>query len=513
MAKIVTSTRRIFTNTLALYVRMALTAGLALFGSRWVLAGLGVVDYGLFCVIAGIMGFMGFLNAAMAVSSQRHLAFELGRGDFIRLNKVFNTCLGIHLCLAILLILLGETVGLYFLKEVLKIPEARRAAAFWVYQLTIVSTVANVVSVPYQAVLTSRESLVWLSAIGIIQGVLTFFLALLISSLPGDILIGYAAIYALIISLMPTIHVLLCRLKFPESRLNTRYLWNPPLAREIASFSAWNLFGIFGTIARSQGLAFLLNVFFGPAINAAYGLANQVAGQVSQFTDALLQAVTPQIVKNEGMGDRTRMLSFSLQTSKYAFMLASLWMLPLLSEMPTIIDLWLKEVPPHTGSFCRLVLIIFSFDKLTIGFLSAVQAIGRIAAYQATLGSLLIVTLPAGYLLLKIGAPPESVLWGAFFFAVLSNIGRIWFIRRLTGQPVSVWFNQVFMRCMLAILPSVTLCSIFLCLLPPSLFRLAFIFTSVPLFMIAGAWFFGMTGVERRYVLDAFMPSGVSKPT
>ncbi len=279
--ELVTNSQRIIFNTAALYGKMAVTTVFVLFSSRLVLAALGVVDFGLYSVIAGIMAFMAFLNLAMATSSQRHLTYALGQRDFVQLNRIFNTCIGLHLALTLLLVLLGETIGVWFLHHVLNIPGSRRIAAYWIYQFTVISTASYVIAVPYQALLTAHEALVAVAVFGVIQSFLTLLLALFIGTVHGDRLIVFVLISSAIAVLITLAQMALCRIRYAESRMNTGCMLERRWISELLGFSGWSLFGSLANVARFQGLAFLLNVYFGPTVNAAYGIANQVNSLVS----------------------------------------------------------------------------------------------------------------------------------------------------------------------------------------------------------------------------------------
>jgi O-antigen/teichoic acid export membrane protein len=488
---------RLLLNTSALYLNSGICTLLLLLSSRFVLAALGVEGYGLYAVIAGIMGFMGFLNAAMASGSQRHLAYELGREDHGQLKRVFGTCLGIHLGMMLLLVVFGESAGLWFLKHVLNIPEAQREAAFWIYQFTILYTVVRVLSVPYQALLSAREAFVVVAILGVIQAVLAFLVALVIGHVGGERVVVYVFLMFVIGLGAGLAQAVYCWIRYPECRVGFRYLVHGRLTREILSFSSWNLYGALSTVARLQGPAFLLNVFFGTAINAAYGIASQVGGQVSQLTMTMLLAINPQMVKSEGAGNREQTLSLSLLISKYAFFLDSFWMFPLFAELPTIFHLWLRQVPEHTVAFSRLILLLFAFEKLSSGFGNVVQAIGRIAMYQFVVGSIIICTLPLGYIALKFGYPPTSVLWLSLFTMLIATFVRAWFVHRMTGMPYGLWLKAVLLRALCGVMPAGLLAAAIYTMLPAGLVRLLVIAAVTALVMPVGIFLLGMDAAER----------------
>jgi O-antigen/teichoic acid export membrane protein len=501
-----TNAQRVIFNTVALYVKVALTTVLGLFAIRFVLAALGVVDYGLYSVIGGIMGFMVFLNGAMSTSSQRHLTHELGRGDPVQLNRIFRTCLFLHAALAVLLVVLGETAGLWFLNHALNIPEARHAAAFWIYQFTVCGTACYVISVPYQALLTAHEALAAFSVIGIIQSFLNFLLALFIAHAPGDRLITYVCISCIISIGMMLAQMALCRVRYAEARISTENRLNRRLTVELLRFAGWSLFGTLSVVGRLQGAAFLLNIFFGPVMNAAYGIANQVSSMMSQLTQAMLQAVSPQLVKHEGAGNRKRMLELSLLTSKYGFFLACFWLIPLFVEIPTVLKLWLKNPPEHSAVFCRIIFLMFICDQISSGYGTAVLAIGKMARYSTIICSIHLSTLPLAYAFLKLGFNQNSVLLCSLFTMIIASGSRGVVVQHLAEFPYSTWVKSVALRGTASILPAVLYALSIANLYPPSLGRLLFLSVTTGFVTGVGVFFIGMTQSERVQF------SGLAKP-
>lgn len=507
-----TSTQRIIFNMAALYGKVLVSMILSLFASRYILAALGVVDFGLFSVIAGIMGFMAFLNGAMSTSSQRHLTHELGRGDMDQLNRIFKTSLLLHAGMAVLLVILGETVGLWFLNNVLNIPEARRDAAFWIYQFTVVSTACSVISVPYSALLTAHEALAVASLFGIIQSVLAFTLALMLTWIPGDRLIVFVFFSSLIAIAMTLAQMGLCRFRYRESRLLGGNRPNRRIFAELLGLSSWTLVGHLSFVCRLQGVAFMLNIFFGPVVNAAFGIANQVSSMMAQLTQVMQQAISPLMVKQEGAGNRKRMLELSLISSKFGFCIACFWGIPLFAEIETVLSLWLKKPPEHTAAFCRIVLLIFVSDQLSSGFGTTVLALGKLARYQSIICSIHLSTLPLAYVLLKLGCNQDSVLLSSLFTMIVASASRGWVVRGLADFPYSTWVKQVALRGIAGVIPGVLYAAGLVHLLPPSTGRLLFLSATTGLITAVGVFLIGMNQTERQ-LLRALVMSLLAKIT
>lgn len=484
-------------NIATMYARVLVSSVLSLFASRYILAALGVVDFGLYSVIAGIMGFMAFLNAAMATSSQRHLTHELGRGDLIQLNRIFKTSLSLHAGMAVLLVILGETLGLWFLTHQLNIPEARRDAAFWIYQFTVVSTACSVISVPYSALLTAHEALAVASLFGIIQSVLAFTLALMLTWIPGDRLIGFVFFSSLIAIAMTLAQVGLCRFRYRESRLLGGNRPNRRIFAELLGLSGWTLVGHLSFVCRLQGVAFMLNIFFGPVVNAAFGIANQVSSMMAQLTQVMQQAISPRMVKQEGAGNRKRMFELTLFTCKFGFFIACFWGIPLFVEIETVLTLWLKNPPQHTATFCRIMMLIFVADQLSSAYGTTVLAIGKLARPLSVIGSIHLSTLPLAYFMLKLGFNQNYVLLTSLFTMIVASASRGWVVQTLGDFPYVIWLRQVALRGIAAVIPSALYAWGLSHLLPQSIGRLLFLSTTTGLITVAGIVLIGMNRAER----------------
>ncbi len=497
-----TSTHKVIFNMAALYARVVVTTLLSLFASRFILAALGVVDFGLYSVIVGIMGFMAFLNSAMATSSQRHLTHELGRGDLLQLNRIFKTTLLLHGALAVVLILLGETAGLWFLTHVLTIPEDRHQAAFWIYQFTVVTTACYVISIPYQALLTAHEALAAVSLIGIIQACMSFLLAFFIASMPGDHLIAFVFFSSVIGIAMTLAQMLLCRFRYQETRIITHNNPTRHLTAELLGFSGWSLVGSLSVVGRLQGVAFLLNIFFGPVVNAAYGIANQVGSMMSSMTQAMQQAVSPRLIKQEGAGNRQRMLELSLLTSKYGFFIACFWAIPLFVEIESVLHLWLKNPPDHSAAFCRIILLMFVCDQLSSGYGSVVMAIGKMARYQTVICGIHLLTLPLAYLFLILGFNQNSVLLCSLFTMMIASASRGLVVQTMADFPYATWVKSVVLRGITAVIPAAIYAAIIAGMFSPSIGRLLFLSITTGIVTMIGVFFIGMTRMERAQVAE-----------
>ncbi|GAA4778561.1 MATE family efflux transporter [Olivibacter ginsenosidimutans] len=438
---------RVALNTSVLYLRMLITTGITLYTTRIVLNVLGSTDYGLFNLVAGIVLMLSFLNTTMASSTQRFLSFAQGTGDLAMQKRVFSNSLLLHLGIAVVLVLGLEVAGLFLFKGTLNIPANRLVATQFVYQFMAVTVFFNVVVVPFNGVLIAHENMVWVAVVNVIETLLKLAIALVLSIVAYDKLMVYGGLMAMVSVVSFLLYASYCLRKYDSCSLTgTRANRDRTLLKELASFAGWNLFGTLSGLGRSQGMAVLLNIFLGAVVNAAYGIANQVATQLNFFSATLLRALNPQIMKSEGANDRDRMLRLAMMASKFGYFLLAIVAIPACFEMKTILQLWLKNVPPYTLIFCQLILVATLFNQLTIGLQSAAQAIGTIKYYQIVVGSMLLLNLPIAYVLLRLQYPVYSVIVSYASVELIAGVLRLYFVKRLGGLSIRLYLSRVIGR-------------------------------------------------------------------
>ena len=396
-------------NTLATYARSVFSLALGLFSSRWILSALGESDYGLFSVVGSIIVFITFINGAMSWSAARHFAYAIGEGKTEEVRLWFNSSLSLHVCFATGLTLIGWPIGEYIISHYMTIPEGRMETAKLVFRISLISAFISMISVPFVGIFTAKQRIAELAVWGILQTVLTVSLAFVLTQIKGNLLLVYAVGMTCILCSIQLIMIARASFLFHECRLLFAEWFDFARIKRMTSFAAWNLIGILGSTLRNQGTAILLNIHFGTKVNAAYGISNQLSSATDQLSSAMMGAFSPEITTCEAQGDRKRMLSLAQSANKFGTILVLFFAIPLLFEMDYVLSLWLKTPPQHTASFCRLFLIMFLIDRLSSGYFLAVNAYGRVAAYQATLGSFLVITLPIAWLFIKLGYPPQSV--------------------------------------------------------------------------------------------------------
>lgn len=492
--------KRIAKNTLVLYVRMLFTMGISLFTSRVILQTLGVEDYGISSVVGGVISMFTFINAAMVSSTQRYLNFELVRGDANQLRSVFSTSLQIHALIALAIIVLSETVGLWFLNEKLVIPEARMNAAMWVYQCSILSCAVSIMSTPYNAVIVAHEKMSAFAYISILDVSLKLLVVYLLVVLPFDKLIILSILNLLVQLFIRYIYTLYCHRHFPESYFQFRF--NKTLFKEMFGFAGWSFWGNLAAILYTQGLNMMLNIFFGPIVNAARGLAVQVQSAVQQFVGGFQTALNPQITKNYASNNLPQMHSLMFRSARFSFLLLFFLSLPVLMETNFILTLWLKTVPDDAVIFTQIMICISLIYTTANPCIIANQATGKVKIYQMVVGGILLLILPISYVVLKLGAPAYSVFIVHFCIESLAQFSRMYMLRKLIHLPLWQYMKNIYIPIVSTVAIAIILPLVVRMQVAEGWLRfLAVGFTCV-LSVGASSYFIGFTKQERVFFLD-----------
>lgn len=434
------SNKRIAKNTLFLYFRMILTMTISLYTSRIVLQVLGVTDYGIYNVVGGVVTMFAFLNGAMVTSTQRYITYYLGIGDYTKQCDVFTTCVQIHAVISLIVVLLAETAGLWFLYTQMVIPASRFIASLWVFHLSVATMVVQIMSVPYNSAIIAHEQMGAFAYISILEVTLKLLIVYLLTIGSMDKLVLYAILTAVIQFFIRYIYTNYCLSHFSECKL--RRTWNFPLFKEIGSFAGWNLWGNLAGTLMGQGLNLLLNVFFGPVVNAARGIAQQVEMALTQFSSNFLMAVNPQITKTYARSEHENMHRLIFRACKFSYFLLFLLSLPIMLEAETILRIWLKTPPENTAIFLRLALAIVLVDTLARPLMTAAAATGKVKLYQSVVGGILLLIVPTAYVVLKLGGSPASVYVVHFFVVGIAFIARLFIIRPMISLCLAEYFRK-----------------------------------------------------------------------
>src|SRR5690554_2503108 len=436
------TSKTIAKNTLLLYFRMFLVMGVTLYMSRIVLDQLGVTDYGIYSLVGGIVALFGFLNSSMSSATQRYLAFDIGKKDEEKLQKTFSVTLTIHIVIAILILIVAESLGLWYLNNKVVLPPDRLFAANVVYQFSILTALIGIIQVPYDSLIIAYEKMNIYAYISIVEVGLKLGLVFLLVIYGGDKLIAYAVMMFLVSLIIRIAYQVYCRSKY-------KFEYDKVYFKELISYSGWNLFGGIASVSRGQGINIVLNIFFGTVVNAAYGLTLQVQGAVNQIVISFQQAVNPQIIKTYSEGNIERMHKLIIQSSKFSFLLMLFLVTPFLFNTDFILNIWLKNPPEHLELFIQLSLITILIDSISYPFRTGIQATGNIKAYQIIVGSLQILTIPISSFWLYFGGNPEVVFYSIIILTFLSLLCRLYFIRKQVKINLHIFFHQVVIRALI----------------------------------------------------------------
>ncbi len=458
---------RVATNTGILYLRMAITVFISLYATRLVLTALGIENFGLYNLVGGVIAMLGFLNGAMAAATQRFMSIAQGAGDIAKVKRIFNMSTVLHAGIAILVVIVFEIAGYFFFNGMLNIAENRIAVAKLVYQFMVISTLFTIISVPYEAVITSHENMLFYAILGVGEALLKLAIALYISygtlNLPTSLNISaqhlqlnYSTvdsltIYGLLMAVLSIVMLMIrrhyCHKKYAECEFDLKKHYDKKLLKEITSFAGWSFLGTASSMVANYGQAIVINVFFGTAVNAAQAIAGQICGQLSVFASTLMKALNPVIDKSEGAGDRNLMLKATMMGSKVSFFLIMLLYIPFLIEMPFILKLWLKNVPELTVIFCQLSLVRSLIEQVFIPLNTAISAVGNIKRYQISGSLLSFLPLAITYTLFKFGYPAYAIYIVFIIYAILLAMLTLYFAKKHCHLSLADFFCNVIARC------------------------------------------------------------------
>lgn len=442
----VSNNKRIAKNTIFLYFRTIFTMAVSLYTSRVVLETLGVDDFGIYNVVGGIVMFLSFINTSMASATQRFLNVELGRNDKAGVKRVFVNALIIHFIIAILVILLAETIGVWFLNCHMNIAQDRLEAANYVLQFSIATMATTIISVPYNAAIIANEKMSAFAYISIVEVSLKLVLVLLLVHSPIDKLVTYAALMFSVSLIIRLIYGGYCKQHFEECK-ELRIKANGKVIKQMMSFSTWTIVGALVSISHGQGISIVMNLFFGVIVNAAYGIANQVNQVVSNFVNNFMTALNPQIVKTYSANQLQEMHALIARGCRMGFFLVLFFVVPIIIETPALLGLWLNEVPDYTVDFVRLVLIITLLNSFSSPLSAAQGATGDIKKYQIVLTTLGLLHIPLAWLCFTQGLNPNYAMYVYLFIVIFEQSFRVVFVSRSISMRILPFVKDFLFRC------------------------------------------------------------------
>lgn len=496
--------KRIAKNTLMLYIRMFLMMCVSLYTVRIVLDVLGASDYGIYNVVGGIIVMFSFLSRTLASASQRYFAFEIGRNNLEQLKNVFNIMQLLFVFLSIIIIILAETIGLWFLRNKLTIPLDRLAVSEWIFQFSVISFTITLLAIPYQAIIIAHEKMNIYALVGILESSLLLFFVMILKYVASsyDSLVTYGLFSLINIFIIQTFYVIYSIKKFQEIRY--KFYWNKALAKEMLSYSGWNLFGSVAGVCKSQGINLLINIFFSPIINAATGVAYQVNNALNHFSSNFYTAVRPQIIKYYAQSDKEATFSLVFKSAKLTFFLLLFLAIPIMVFATQILEIWLIDIPENTVAFLRLVLVVALIDAISNPLITLAQATGRISLYQFLVGSLLILNLPVSWFFLRLGCSAEYTIYVAIGTAIVSLFARLFILKSLVSFPILDFCISIIGRIITTSIVALLLCFIIKSFIydayPKFIFCILCIAISILSTLVAIS-LVGLNREEKKYVI------------
>lgn len=502
-----TANRRIFLNIVATYGRSLFSLASGLFISRWVLAALGKVDFGLYGVVGGLAVFVTFINLLLSQATARFYAFSVGRAKVSGeegledCRRWFNTAVFIHTVVPCVLIAVGYPLGVYAVEHWLTIPADRMSACIWVFRYVCISCFIGMLNVPFGAMYTAKQEIAELTVYSFAQTLVNLCFMYFMVTHPGDWLERYA-LWMCAVSVVPQLIICVRAVKvYPECKYNRAYLWSATRVRQLGAFACWQAFGGLGFILRGQGIQILINKYFGPTINGSMAIANQVSGSAQTLSSALQGAFAPAITNSCGAGDLEQMRAFAYRTCKFGMLLALIFVLPLALELRTVIQLWLGDPPAYAVELCWYVLIMAIIDKSSAGHMLAVSATGKIAAYQTFLGGSLILTLPLAWIFVALKWGVCSVGWAMIATMLVCAWGRVWFARSIVGMSARYWLRRIMLPVVVLLLVCFAVGCLPRLILSAGVLRLGVTTVMVEAVLLPLAFFVVLDAGERQFVL------------
>lgn len=423
---------------------MFLAMALSIYTSRVVLDVLGVENYGIYSVVAGVIVLLTILNNTMVNATQRFLTFEIGSGDREKVSQTFSMSLTAHVAIALLLLLIGETVGLWYVCNYLSVPEGREEAAQWVYQLSLLTMVVSIIRSPYNAAIISYEKMSFFAVVSIVEMVLKLVIVFLLVAIPFDKLIVYAFLIWIVSILVSFIYWLYCKRQFDTCTYH--YYMDSSYFKKMMSYLGWSFFGGISTLGTQQVGNLMINSFWGVAANAAYGVANQVNSALSSFVTNFQTAFRPQVVKLYAQGNSVEFHKLMNRAALLSYYLLFLIAFPIFVNIDFVLSLWLKVVPDNSGVFCNILIITAAIDALQAPLWMGISATGEIKKYQIWSSVIYLLNIPFAYICLKLGMAPYWVLLVRLLIGVVGSIYRTILSRNQIQLSLRAYFWQVLLR-------------------------------------------------------------------
>lgn len=490
--------RTVAFNTIMLYTRMALMMVVGFFTARVNLDSLGVDNYGIYNVVGGLVVMFTIISGSLTTAISRFITYELGTGDNKRMQLIFSSSLLILIALSLLLALLAESVGLWFVNTYMNIPLNRVVAANWVYQLSIISFITSLLSTPYNATIIAHEKMSAFAYISVVEALLKLLIAYLTFISPIDKLIFFACANCLVSILIRNIYTAYCHKHFGECHFTMEF--DRPLLKKMFSFAGWNFFGAGSLQLMIQGVNVLINMFFGVTVNAARGLTTTLENTIMGFVNNFTMAINPQITKSYAANEKPYMFQLIYKGAKFSFFLMMFFAIPCILEAETLLGMWLKEVPEYTAIFLRLALVASMISVLSNTMMTAMLATGDIKKYQIIVGGLGMVVFPVTWTAYALGASPQVTYLVIIFVYILQFCVRLYLLREMIGLSTKEYLSQVLVRALLVATITYAPSYLLYKILDNSITSFLTVCASCILISITSVYILGLDKIERNYI-------------
>lgn len=492
--------KRIAKNTLFLYLRTLIILVITLYTSRVVLSVLGVEDYGIYIVVGGVVAMFSAISGALSSAISRFITFELGKGDTAKLKKVFSTSVNIQILISLLVIIVGEIAGVWFLNNKMSIPSERMGAANWVLQCSLLTFCVNLVSVPYNACIIAHEKMKAFAYVSVLEALLKLSVCYMIIVSQWDKLISYSVLLLCVAISIRMTYSIYCHRHFEESHYH--YVSDRQLMKEMAGFAGWNFYTNGAYIFNTQGINLLINIYFGVTLNAARGIANQVDHAVMQLVNSFTTALNPQITKNYASGNMESMYLLVCRGARFSYFLLLVFALPIFVETEYILSVWLKLVPPHAVNFVRLSIVASLVHILGKSGYTASMATGNIRRYVFWVASVGCLAFPLTWIAFAAGAPSESAYWVFIIVYIFVEAVRLWIMKGLLDFPIPMFINDVLIKISIVTASAVSIPLIIVWQMDPSFIRCVISISFSVLSAALCIWLFGLTSGEKSLISD-----------
>lgn len=495
--------KRIAKNTLMLYIRMFLMMAITLYTSRVILESLGVEDFGIYNVVGGVVVSFSVLTNALSGATTRFITFGLGKGDYEKLKDIFSTSVNIQIYLSIIIIVLAQTVGLWFLNTQMNIPSDRVEAANYIYEYSIITFIVRLILVPFNALIIAHEKMSFYAYISIIEAIMQLGIVYLLVFTPNDKLEAYGFLTMLVAVLVFIMYFIYCRVKFYECRYSFRF--NKSTFKDMAGFAGWNFIGSASGILRNNGVDILVNIFFGVTFNAARGIAMQVNNAITKFTQGFMTAIRPQITISYAQNDIKRFHFLINQGTRISYYLMLLIALPVILEMKTILGIWLKDVPENAVLFTQLIIIDATVIGISQTIMTGVQATGNVKKYQIIVGLLNLLNLPVCLVAFYLGGAAYLTYIIGICIELCCLFARLLLCKRLIGLNIELFLKSVIYNIFQVTFVSIIFPVLLVNVLEPSYFRLIITVFLTALCSMLVIYILGLNDVERVFIKNKIL--------